>query len=84
MVVEVVDTGRGIPEDVLPRIFEPFYTTKDVGKGTGLGLHLSYRIVTQRHHGSLAARSRPGRPGWSSGCRSPHRRMATAAGSRTS
>ncbi|MET8297524.1 ATP-binding protein [Streptomyces sp. NPDC005180] len=60
MVVEITDTGRGIPEDVLPRIFEPFYTTKDVGKGTGLGLHLSYRIVTQRHHGSLTARSRPG------------------------
>jgi signal transduction histidine kinase len=60
MVVEVTDSGRGIPEDVLPRIFEPFYTTKDVGKGTGLGLHLSYRIVTQRHHGSITARSRPG------------------------
>ncbi|MFG2297876.1 ATP-binding protein [Streptomyces sp. NPDC048603] len=60
MVVEITDTGRGIPEDSLPRIFEPFYTTKDVGKGTGLGLHLSYRIVTQRHRGSLTARSRPG------------------------
>lgn len=60
MVVEITDTGRGIPKDVLPRIFEPFYTTKDVGKGTGLGLHLSYRIVTQRHHGSISARSRPG------------------------
>ncbi|MER5931507.1 ATP-binding protein [Streptomyces sp. NPDC002054] len=60
MVVEIADTGRGIPEASLPRIFEPFYTTKDVGKGTGLGLHLSYRIVTQRHHGSLTARSRPG------------------------
>ncbi|MEV7418880.1 ATP-binding protein [Streptomyces sp. NPDC089919] len=60
MVVEVHDTGRGIPEASLPRIFEPFYTTKDVGKGTGLGLHLSYRIVTQRHRGSLTARSVPG------------------------
>ncbi|MFJ6938132.1 ATP-binding protein [Streptomyces sp. NPDC101132] len=60
MVVEVADTGRGIPEESLPRVFEPFYTTKDVGKGTGLGLHLSYRIVTQRHRGSLTARSVPG------------------------
>ncbi|RSS81780.1 ATP-binding protein [Streptomyces sp. WAC06614] len=60
MVVEITDTGRGIPEGVLPRIFEPFYTTKDVGKGTGLGLHLSYRIVTQRHRGSITARSVPG------------------------
>ncbi|MFF4042427.1 ATP-binding protein [Streptomyces sp. NPDC001816] len=60
LVVEVADTGHGIPEETLPRIFEPFYTTKDVGKGTGLGLHLSYRIVTQRHRGSLSARSVPG------------------------
>ncbi|MGW1892878.1 ATP-binding protein [Streptomyces sp. NPDC002004] len=60
LVVEVADTGNGIPEDILPRIFEPFYTTKDVGKGTGLGLHLSYRIVTQRHHGSITTRSVPG------------------------
>ncbi|WP_328297590.1 ATP-binding protein [Streptomyces sp. NBC_00435] len=60
MVVEIADTGSGIAEESLPRIFEPFYTTKDVGKGTGLGLHLSYRIVTQRHHGSITARSRPG------------------------
>ena len=60
MVVEIADTGRGIPEEIVPRIFEPFYTTKDVGKGTGLGLHLSYRIVTQRHNGSITARSAPG------------------------
>ncbi|MFI8088849.1 ATP-binding protein [Streptomyces sp. NPDC086080] len=60
LVVEVADTGQGIPEETLPRIFEPFYTTKDVGKGTGLGLHLSYRIVTRRHRGSITARSLPG------------------------
>jgi signal transduction histidine kinase len=39
------DTGRGIPEDVMPRIFEPFYTTKEMGKGTGLGLSVSYGII---------------------------------------
>ena len=39
------DTGGGIPKDVIPRIFEPFYTTKEMGKGTGLGLSVSYGII---------------------------------------
>ncbi|MEU8693814.1 ATP-binding protein [Streptomyces sp. NPDC048665] len=60
LTVEIGDTGCGIPAGSVSRIFEPFYTTKDVGKGTGLGLHLSYRIVTQRHAGSMSARSAPG------------------------
>jgi signal transduction histidine kinase len=60
LTVEVADTGTGIDPKVLPRVFEPFYTTKDVGRGTGLGLHLSHRIVGQRHHGTITVRSSPG------------------------
>ena len=52
------DTGHGIPEDALTRIFEPFYTTKDVGKGTGLGLAIAYGIM-QEHGGQIAAANHP-------------------------
>jgi signal transduction histidine kinase len=60
LVVEIADTGPGIPESVLPHIFEPFYTTKPVGKGTGLGLDICWRIVVQRHGGDLRVTSGPG------------------------
>jgi signal transduction histidine kinase len=59
-VVEVVDTGPGIPEPLRRRVFEPFFTTKPVGQGTGLGLDVAWRIVTTRHGGVLKVRSRPG------------------------
>jgi C4-dicarboxylate-specific signal transduction histidine kinase len=54
VVVRIRDSGKGIPADVLPRIFDPFYTTKDVGRGTGLGLTITYGIV-QEHGGQIAA-----------------------------
>jgi signal transduction histidine kinase len=57
--VAVADTGPGIPSDVLPRVFEPFFSTKAVGQGTGLGLSICYSIV-QSHGGRLTADSRPG------------------------
>ncbi|MBA3605900.1 MAG: cyclic nucleotide-binding domain-containing protein [Acidimicrobiia bacterium] len=60
VVVEVADTGAGMPSDVRARAFEPFYTTKEVGKGTGLGLDISRRIVVERHHGQITIDSRPG------------------------
>jgi PAS domain S-box-containing protein len=60
IVAQVIDDGPGIPPDSLPRIFEPFYTTKTVGMGTGLGLSVSYGIV-QEHGGRLSVESQPGR-----------------------
>jgi len=58
IVATVRDTGTGIPEETLPRIFEPFYTTKEVGKGTGLGLAIAYGIV-QEHGGHISAGNHP-------------------------
>jgi signal transduction histidine kinase len=60
VLVEVGDTGPGIPPENLKQIFEPFFTTKPVGEGTGLGLDISYRIVVQRHRGDLRVVSEPG------------------------
>ncbi|MFO0810501.1 MAG: PAS domain S-box protein [Gemmataceae bacterium] len=58
--IEVVDTGVGIPADVLPKVAEPFFTTKEEGKGTGLGLAICRRIV-QDHGGALAIESEVGK-----------------------
>jgi signal transduction histidine kinase len=61
VVIEVGDTGPGMPPQVAARAFEPFYTTKDVGKGAGLGLDIAQRIVAERHGGTITIDSRPGR-----------------------
>jgi signal transduction histidine kinase len=60
LVVEIGDTGPGIPAEVKSRIFEPFFTTKPVGEGTGLGLEISWRIVVNKHHGAIRVESQPG------------------------
>jgi signal transduction histidine kinase len=60
-VVEIADDGPGIPAEHRDRIFDSFYTTKDVGHGTGLGLATARRIVVDRHDGSLSVDSEPGR-----------------------
>ncbi len=58
--IEIADTGSGIPPEVIGRIYEPFFTTKPVGQGTGLGLDISWRIVVNKHHGDLSVSSKPG------------------------
>jgi signal transduction histidine kinase len=58
--VEVIDTGPGVPPELRRRVFEPFFTTKGVGQGTGLGLDVSWKVVVARHGGDLRVVSEPG------------------------
>ena len=59
ILTKVVDSGKGIPENVIDRIFDPFFTTKPIGSGTGLGLDIVQGIV-HRHNGSIKVKSQPG------------------------
>ncbi len=58
--ITVRDNGTGIPDAVRERIFQPFFTTKPTGEGTGLGLSLSHDIITKGHGGTLTVASQPG------------------------
>ncbi len=58
--LEVEDNGPGMTEEVRRRVFDPFYTTKEVGVGTGLGLSVSYFIITKHHKGTMSVESTPG------------------------
>ena len=60
VVVEIIDDGPGIPPEIQPRIFDPFFSTKGPGVGAGLGLHIAYNIVVHRHRGQIQVASRPG------------------------
>jgi signal transduction histidine kinase len=60
LLIEIGDSGPGIPKDIQKRIFEPFFTTKPVGEGTGLGLDIAWRIIANKHHGDLRVESVPG------------------------
>lgn len=59
IVISISDNGSGMPEQIINRIFDPFYTTKPVGKGTGLGLYISYKIIAEKHRGRLKCVSVP-------------------------
>ena len=56
----IADNGHGIPKELISHIFNPFFTTKPVGRGTGLGLSISYQIVVEKHQGVLKCVSQPG------------------------
>lgn len=59
--VDIEDNGPGIPEEIQPRVFEAFFTTKAPGEGTGMGLDISYKIIAQQHRGDIKIFSKPGK-----------------------
>jgi len=60
VVIQITDSGPGIPDEIKERIFEPFFTTKPAGEGSGLGLDIVSKIV-EKHQGKVEVESRPGR-----------------------
>ena len=58
IIISVSDNGNGMPEHVIDKIFQPFFTTKPTGQGTGLGLSMSYDIITKGHAGELKVTSK--------------------------
>jgi signal transduction histidine kinase len=60
IVVEIKDTGPGIPQEIQNKIFDPFFTTKPPGEGASLGLTISHNIIVQKHKGKLTVDSQPG------------------------
>jgi len=60
VVIIILDNGFGIPDEVRSKIFDPFFSTKPIGRGTGLGLTTAYQIIVQEHHGILECTSNPG------------------------
>ena len=61
VMIEIEDNGKGIPAENIKKIFDPFYTTKTIGKGSGLGLSTSYGIIVEKHKGQMTVTSKPGK-----------------------
>jgi signal transduction histidine kinase len=59
--IAIADNGPGIPETLQKQVFNPFFTTKPIGKGTGMGMSISYQIITEKHGGKLNCSSKPGK-----------------------
>jgi signal transduction histidine kinase len=59
IIIRIADNGSGMPEQVIQRIYDPFFTTKEIGKGTGLGMAISYQLIVDKHQGILKCRSQP-------------------------
>ena len=59
--IRITDNGPGISEEIRSRLFDPFFTTKSVGRRIGLGLFVSYQIIAEEHHGTIACESLPGK-----------------------
>jgi signal transduction histidine kinase len=52
-IISIEDNGGGVPLDIISKVFEPYFTTKHKSQGTGLGLHMSYKIITESLHGKI-------------------------------
>jgi two-component system NtrC family sensor kinase len=59
--IKIEDNGKGIPQNIINKIFQPFFTTKPAGQGTGLGLSLAYDIITKEHNGTLTVEGQEGK-----------------------
>jgi signal transduction histidine kinase len=60
VLITIRDNGKGMPKEIIDKIFNPFFTTKPAGSGTGLGLSISYDIIVQQHAGEIRVQSEPG------------------------
>ena len=60
-IIRIADNGSGIPKHIQPQVLNPFFTTKPVGKGTGMGMSISYQIITEKHGGKLTFISKAGK-----------------------